>query len=331
MAESFPEPIQSMNILIADSFPEAHREQLVALGHDVTLEPGLTADTLASALPGKDILVVRSTRVEAAALDAGDRLRLVIRAGAGTNTIDRDHAAKNDIRVCNVPGANALAVAELVLGLIICLDRNIADNVADLRSGTWNKKKYSKSRGLYGQKLGILGLGAIGLAVAERAHAFGMEVLAVRRDGRDEATRQRMAAAGIRELDSTGELLAESDIVSLHLPANEKTRGMVNADFLARMKPGAMLINSSRGELVDEAALLEAIESRGLRVGLDVYGSEPTAGEADFHCALAAHPAVCGTHHIGASTEQAQVAVADGVVAIIRAYEDGDILNCVNA
>jgi len=320
-----------MNILIADSFPDTHRLELENLGHRVTMNPDLDEHTLTGAIGDHDILVVRSTRVNAATLDAGTGLRLVVRAGAGTNTIDCARAASRGIRVCNVPGANALAVAELVLGLIICIDRNLADNVADLRNGIWNKKKYSKSRGLCGQKLGILGMGAIGLAVAERARAFGMQVFAVHRDGRDRATAARMSAAGTTELESQEALLEECDIVTIHLPATEKTRGMVNGDFLARMKPGAMLINSSRGELVDEAALLHAIETRGIRAGLDVYHNEPAGGEGDFESAIARHPAVCGTHHIGASTAQAQTAVADGVVAIIQAFENGEVRNCVNS
>lgn len=320
-----------MNILIADSFPESHQHELESMGHRITADPALDADSLPGAIADNEILVVRSTRVTAATLDAASGLKLVIRAGAGTNTIDCAHAADRGVRVCNVPGANALAVAELVMGLMICIDRNIADNVADLRNGLWNKKKYAKSRGLCGQKLGILGLGAIGLAVAERARAFGMEVFAVRKEGRDADTLARIRAAGITELDSQEELLGNCDIISIHLPANDKTRGMVNAGFLDRMQPGAVLINSSRGELVDEQALLDAIENKGIRAGLDVYNDEPAGGEGEWRSALAAHPAVCGTHHIGASTAQAQTAVADGVVAIIRAFESGEVLNCVNA
>ncbi len=320
-----------MNILIADSFPESHQRQLESMGHQITFEPTLDAATLPDAIGNNDILVVRSTKVTAATLDAAENLKLVIRAGAGTNTIDCAHAADNNIRVCNVPGANALAVAELVMGMMICIDRNIADNVVDLRNGIWNKKKYAKSRGLCGQKLGILGLGAIGMAVAERARAFGMEIFVVTKAGRDQATLDRMSAAGISELGSQEELLGTCDVISIHLPTNDNTRGMVNAEFLSQMQDGAMLINSSRGELVDENALLEAMEQKGIRAGLDVYNDEPTSGEGEWQSAVASHPAVCGTHHIGASTAQAQTAVSDGVVAIIQAFEIGEVRNCVNA
>ncbi len=319
-----------MNILIADKFPDSHRTELENLGHRIRLDPALTEDTLASAIGDHDVLIVRSTRVNATTLDAGNHLKLVIRAGAGTNTIDCDHATSRSIRVCNVPGANALAVAELVFGLIICINRLLPDNVADLRNGVWNKKKYSQSVGLHGQSLGLLGMGSIGLAVAERAHAFGIQVLAVHKQERHESTQKRMAAAEVIEVDDQGSLLTQSDIVSLHLPATENTRGMVNGDFLANMKPGAILINTSRGELVDETALLSALENRGLRAGLDVYQNEPTGAEGTFQSALAQHPSVYGTHHIGASTRQAQTAVADGVIHIIRAFGEGRILNCVN-
>ena len=319
-----------MKILIADSFPSTHAAQLEKLGHNLTIDPSLDENSLAAAITDHEILIVRSTKVNAATLDAATGLKLVIRAGAGTNTIDKAHAAEKGIRVCNVPGANAVAVAELAMGMIIAIDRHLADNVADLRNSTWNKKKYSKAQGLFGQKIGILGLGAIGLALAERAKAFGMQVYAVSKSGRDAATADRIGAAGIIELADIDQLLNQCDIVSLHLPANEQTTGMVNEAFLGKMKDGAMLINTSRGELVDEAALLGAMESKGIRAGLDVYNNEPGAGDNNFDSAVACHHNVCGTHHIGASTEQAQTAVSDGVINTINAFEKGETLNCVN-
>jgi len=319
-----------MKILIADSFPSSHASQLEALGHHCTIEPGLSAETLADAIGDHDVLIVRSTKVTADTIDAASNLKLVIRAGAGTNTIDKQHAKSKGIVVCNVPGANAVAVAELVFGLLICIDRQIADNVADLRDGNWDKKRYSVARGLHGQSIGILGLGAIGFAVAERARAFGMEVCVVNKPGRDADTVNRIADLGITELDSLQALLGHCDIVSIHLPATDDSKGMVNHDFLSAMQDGATLINTSRGELVDETALLAAIESKGLRAGLDVYNNEPAESKGSFSCRLASHPAVCGTHHIGASTDQAQIAVADGVIEVVKAFENGDKLNCVN-
>ncbi len=319
-----------MKILIADSFPDSHSARLADDGHQVSIDPALDSKTLVDAISDNEVLIVRSTRVNADTLEAGEKLKLVIRAGAGTNTIDKSLAAEIGIRVCNVPGANAVAVAELVMGLIIAIDRNIPDNDNDLKNNVWNKKKYTRAQGLYGQKIGILGLGSIGFAVAERANAFGMSVYAVDKAGRSEAAKKTIHDTGITQLGSMKELLATCDIVSLHMPATDDTRNMVNKWFLDSMKAGAVLINSSRGELIDEATLIDAMNTKGIRVGLDVYNNEPGSGDNRFNSRLASHPGVCGTHHIGASTEQAQIAVADGVLAVIQSYQDGDLLNCVN-
>lgn len=319
-----------MKILIADSFPESHQDKLTSAGHALLVDASLDGDSLTAAIADHEVLIVRSTKVDAATLAAGSDLKLVIRAGAGTNTIDKQSAAEKNIRVCNVPGANAIAVAELVMGMMISLDRNIPDNVSDLNNGVWNKKKYSVARGLYGQSVGILGLGSIGFAVAERARAFGMDVFAISKPGRSKAAEQRISAAGIQQLGSMDKLLQRCDIITLHMPATEETTNMVNKDFLGKMNDGAMLINTSRGELVDEAALLGAIKNNGLRVALDVYNNEPGAGDSSFTSDIATHPGVCSTHHIGASTTQAQVAVSDGVLDVIAAYQNGDPVNCVN-
>ena len=319
-----------MKILIADSFPEAHKLQLTEDGHEITLDPSLDGDSLVGAIADNEILIVRSTQVTAATLDAATALKLVIRAGAGTNTIDKPHAANKGIKVCNVPGANADAVAELAMGLIIAIDRNIANNVEDLRNQVWNKKKYSKAQGLMGQNIGILGLGAIGMGVANRARAFGMNVYVIDKPGRTTEFNANLDNAGIQRMASMDQLLQTCDIVSLHMPANDETKGMVNADFLNKMKPEAMLINTSRGELVDETALIEAMDSKGIRAGLDVYNNEPGAGDNTFDSALAVHSGVVGTHHIGASTEQAQTAVSDGVLKVIQSYTDNNLIFCVN-
>jgi len=320
-----------MKILFADAFPKPQLERLGGAGHECELAPTLTGEDLPGAVPGFDALVVRSTRVGAAALEAGDSLKLVVRAGAGTNTIDTVRARELGIDVCNVPGANALAVAELALGLIISADRRIPDNVADLRNGQWNKKRYSRARGLFGRSLGIVGAGAIGMAVAERAAAFGMRILVVASPRRRDAARARLAAVGATELPSLGELAEQSDFLSVHVPGGTQTRALVNRDILARMRPGAVLVNTSRSDVVDESALIEALDTKGIRAVVDVYDGEPASGEGRFDSPLARHPNVYGTHHIGASTEQAQLAVADGVANVIAAFVDGNVINCVNA
>ena len=319
-----------MKVLIADKFPAGHLRRLEEGGHECTFRPDLAADDLANAVGEHEALVVRSTRVTEPALRAGGCLELVIRAGAGTNTIDTGAASALGVSVCNVPGRNAVAVAELTLGLMIALDRRIADNVADLHAGRWDKKRYSEARGLMGARLGIVGLGAIGMAVAKRAHAFGLRigVLAKRRAPMVEA---RLEALGATFAPSVEALAEESEILSFHLPAIPESKGLLGAQLLRHVRHGAIILNTSRGDLVDEAALLAAIEEKDLRVGLDVYANEPGSGRADFESPLARHPNVYGTHHIGASTEQAQAAVADGVVEILGAFARGEVRNRVNA
>ena len=320
-----------MKILLADAFPRPQLERLRGDGHECEFAPTLTGDDLPGAVPGFEVLVVRSTRVGGATLESTDTLRLVVRAGAGTNTIDTARARELGIDVCNVPGANALAVAELTMGLIISADRRIPDNVADLRDGAWNKKRYSRARGLFGRSLGIVGVGAIGMAVAERAAAFGMRVLVLASPRRGATVRACLASLGAVEMPSLGELAERSDFLTLHVPGSTQTRGLVDRDVLARMRPGSVLVNTSRSDVVDEAALIEALDTKGLRAAVDVYDGEPASGEARFDSPLARHPNVYGTHHIGASTEQAQLAVADGVVSVIAAFVDGNVINRVNA
>ena len=320
-----------MKILFSDAFPSSRLERLRGEGHECEHAPALTGAELSGAIPGFEALVVRSTRVGAEALEAGDSLKLVVRAGAGTNTIDTGRARELGIDVCNVPGANALAVAELTLGLIISADRRIPDNVADLRDGAWNKKRYSRARGLFGRSLGVVGAGAIGMAVAERAAAFGMRILVLASPRRGDAVRARLDALGATEASSLGELAGRSDFLTLHVPGGPGTRGLVDRDVLARMRPGAVLVNTSRADVVDERALIEALDTKGIRAVVDVFDGEPASGEARFDSALARHPGVYGTHHIGASTEQAQLAVADGVAGVIAAFVRGEVINCVNA
>jgi len=319
-----------MKVLLADRLPDAAVQRLSAAGDDVVVMADLTADDLPAHIAGAEVLVVRSTKVTAAALDEADRLGLIVRAGAGTNTIDCNRAAELGVFVCNVPGRNALAVAELAVGLMVAVDRHIADATIDSRNGQWNKKAYSKAMGLFGRTLGIIGLGDIGIATAQRANGFGMNVIAVAKPGRSSAAVKRAEAAGVTFVDSTDTLLAASDIVTLHVPGAESTKGMVDSAFLSKMRDGATLINTSRGNVVDETALIAAMDSRGLRAGLDVFADEPAGGSGEFASALARHPHVVATHHVGASTEQAQAAVAAGTVDAIESYRAGEVANCVN-
>lgn len=316
-----------MKVLIADKFSEVHLQQLADLGHEVNLEPGLNADTLVDAIPGYDVLVVRSTKVTEATIAAANNLALIIRAGAGVNTIAVEAAAERAIFVCNTPGKNAVAVAELVMGLILSIDRRIPDQVAEVRAGTWNKKKYSQTSGLAGRTLGIVGLGSIGLEVAKRALAFDMEVAGTDADpGREPYAEE----AGVRFVPDLMTLVAECDVVTFHVPAIPQTENLISRELLNSMKPGSAIINSSRGNIVDEDALLAAMDEKDLKAGVDVYRGEPGAAEGSFVSPLAQHPNVYGTHHVGASTEQAQAAIADAVIATIGAFGDGRLRNCVN-
>ncbi|HEX5985399.1 MAG TPA: phosphoglycerate dehydrogenase [Nocardioides sp.] len=319
-----------MRVLFADSLGSSTVTELEARGHECVVEPTLQAGDLAGRIPGFDVLVVRSTKVGAEVFESGDKLALVIRAGAGTNTIDTATAAARGVLVANLPGRNAIAVAELTMGLLLAVDRHIVDATVDLRAGRWDKKRYSAARGLFGSTMGILGLGSIGLEVAQRARAFGMHVLVLAKPDRSARTLARLDEMRVGTVDSLEELLPACDVVSLHLPSNADTAGLVDRKFLAQMKPGAVLLNTSRGELVDEDALLEALEERDLRAGLDVYADEPGSGQAEWTSRLAQHPRVVGTHHIGASTQQAQDAIADGVVEIVDAFVRGEPPHCVN-
>jgi D-3-phosphoglycerate dehydrogenase len=319
-----------MHLLFADRLPEQTIVDLEARGHVCVMEPGLAADELASRIGGFDGLVVRSTKVRRAVFEAADRLVLVIRAGAGTNTIDTDAAASHGVFVCNVPGRNAAAVAELTMGLLLAVDRRIADNVSDLRSGHWDKHRYSKAEGLLGSTMGIVGLGSIGFAVAERAAAFGIRVQSLAKPGRSKPAAARAEELGITMCDSMEELVSSSDIVTLHVPSNADTKHLVDAGFLALMKKGAILLNTSRGDVVDERALLDALDAGAVRAGLDVFADEPGSGKGSWDSPLARHPHVVATHHIGASTAQAQRAIAAGVTEIVDAFMSGEARHCVN-
>ena len=261
---------------------------MTAAGHEVVSNPGLNGDALRNALASEHphVLIVRSTKVSSEMMDTNPNLELIVRAGAGYDTIDVAAASRRGIFVANCPGKNAVAVAELAFGLIIAIDRLIADNVSDARRGHWNKAGFSKAKGLKGRTLGLIGLGSIGTEMIDRARAFGMPVVAWSRSLTDE----RAGNLGIRRVGSPVEVARESDIVSLHVASKPETRHLVNDEFLAAMKPGAALINTTRGAVVDEAALMKALDEKELFVGLDVFENEPAFKEGGFSVDLAGHP-----------------------------------------
>ena len=317
-----------MRVLIADKFEQSGRSGLEAAGCEVLFLPDVKDESLTDAIRRErpDVLIVRSTRVTEPMLDAGP-IKLVVRAGAGYNTIDVAAASRRGIYVSNCPGQNSVAVAELAFGLILALDRRIADNVAQLREGRWNKAEFSKAKGILGRTLGLVGLGKIGREMVPRAKAFGMRVVGWSRSLTPEAA----AALGIERAESPEEAAAQSDIVSVHLALSQGTRGLISTSFFDAMLPGAMFINTSRGEVVDEAALLSAMKAKSIRAGLDVYQDEPSGASGDFINEIADMPGLYGTHHIGASTDQAQEAIAAETVRIVRVFkETGTVPNVVN-
>lgn len=321
-----------MKVLVADKFEKSGLDGLAAAGCSVVYQPELSGEALTEAIrtTGADVLVVRGTQVTGPMLEAG-ALSLVVRAGAGYNTIDTATASRRGIYVSNCPGKNAVAVAELAFALILALDRRVPDNVAELRAGTWNKKEYSRAKGLLGRTIGLIGYGNIGQEVARRAHAFGMPIVVWSRrfasghaNVADEPIPMQLAA-------SPEDLAARCDIVSIHVALASDTRGLVGAAVIDKLKPGAYVINTARAEVVDYAALERAVREKNVRVGLDVYPGEPAGGTGEFSFPFASAPGVYGTHHIGASTDQAQEAIAAETVRIIRSYhETGKVPNVVN-
>jgi D-3-phosphoglycerate dehydrogenase / 2-oxoglutarate reductase len=320
-----------MRILVADRLPDRFVQAMDARGHQCVVAAELTEASLPTAMTGVDVLVVRSTRVPAEVFAAADSLRLVVRAGSGTNTIDCEGATSAGVLVANVPGRNSIAVAELTIGLLLAVDRAIPDGTSELRAGRWDKQRFSGvGRGLYGRSMGIVGLGNIGLAVAERATGFGMRLFAQAKGSRTPAVSQRISDLGIDLIPDLVTLASQVDVLTLHVPLMARTRGMVGAEVLDALQPG-ILLNTSRAEVVDTEALMTRLDAGVLSAGLDVFPDEPGSGTADWHSALAAHPRVVGTHHVGASTRQAQEAVVDGVEEVIAAFEGGELLNVVNA
>jgi len=317
-----------MLVLIADKFEQSGRDGLQALGCRISYQPDLKDQALVESISAEapDVLVVRGTKVTEPMLAAG-QIKLVVRAGAGYNTIDVAAASRRGIYVSNCPGKNSIAVAELAFALILALDRRIADNVVALRRGEWNKKEFSKARGLFGRTLGLVGLGKIGQEMIPRARAFGMPVIAWSRS----LTPETAAALGVEYRATPAEVASEADIVSVHVALNPDTKGFLGADFFAAMRPGAYFINTARGEVVDQAALIDAMKSRGIRAGLDVYAGEPTSATSEFADEIRNETNLYGTHHIGASTDQAQEAIASETVRIVREFkETGKVPNVVN-
>ena len=312
-----------MNVLIADKFPEQYIQILKDSGLEVTYNPKLGENDLPEAIKGVECLIVRSTIVSDKTIEQSDNLNLIVRAGAGVNNININAANKKGVYVSNCPGKNSIAVAELAIGLMLALDRRIANNVMDFKSGIWNKGEYSKAEGLFGKILVIVGYGAIGKEVAKRAMALGMKIYA-----KDIFPIDDPGVTSFTELD---QILPIADVVTVHLPQNAETKHLFNDKMFSRMKKGVIFINTSRAGVVDEAALINAVKAKNLKVGLDVFNGEPEDKNGSVSSELQKLDNVYVTHHIGASTEQAQNAVAEEAVNIIIGYiKNGVIAHWVN-
>jgi len=312
-----------MKVLIADKFPDQYVQKLIDHDIEVIYQPKLGENDLPEAAKEVDILVVRSTKVNEETINNSKQLNLIIRAGAGVNNINIAAANKKGIYVSNCPGKNSIAVAELAIGLMIALDRRIPDNVKDFNNGKWNKGEYSKAEGLFGKTLAIVGYGNIGKEVATRALALGLNVYV--------KDISRIEGYGIKDFSEFDQTLPKADIISIHLPATPETKGLFDDKMFSYMKDGAILINTSRQDVINEEALIKAVKEKNIRVGLDVFKGEPEGKDGEVKSALQGLENVYVTHHIGASTQQAQNAVAEETIKIILDFiHSGVIAHWVN-
>lgn len=287
-----------MKVLVSDKLERAAVERVRAAGHDVVEQTGLAGADLAKALEGCHALMIRSaTQVTAEVLRGAPSLKLVVRAGTGLDNVDAAEAQRLGVAVRNTPAANAVSVAELVFGLLLALERHLVPAASDLARGTWEKSKYA-GREIAGRRLGLVGFGRIGREVARRARAFDMEVQAF--DALLPAWPEGWEWVKRTSLEA---MLPEIDVLSLHLPLTNETRGMIGADQIARMRPDALIVNAARGGIVDEAALAAALRDGKLRgAAFDVFEREPLPKDSP----LLGLPNALLTPHLGASTREAQ-------------------------
>ncbi len=316
-----------MVVYLADKLPDKALQELNKFGCTVRNEPGATATDLDKGIGDAMVLIVRSTVVTEQCIKNSPNLTLIIRAGAGVNNIDQEAASRHGIFVTNCPGQNSIAVAELTMGLILSLDRFIPDNVSDFRKGVWNKAGYGKADGLFGKTLGIIGIGQIGQHVIRRAQAFGMPVVAWSRS----LTPEKAELLEVEYAASVEEVASKCDILSIHLALKPETRGIISAGVLSKLKDGAFFINTARAEVVDEEALYKELTSGRIKAGLDVFSEEPEQKKGEVKSRFQELDNVYITHHIGASTQQAQNAVAMDAVDIVRGYiQEGYVRNWLN-
>ena len=316
-----------MKALIVDKLPPANVKRLREILDEVEYDPDLAAEKLPERLVGVNILIVRSTEVPAIAIEKADSLELIVRSGVGTENIDVSATSARGIYVTNCPDKNTAAVAELTMGLLLAVDRCIPDQTLALREGRWNKEGFAKADGLKDKVFGVIGVGAVGKEVIKRAKAFEMVVVA----WSPSLTGEKAAELGVSRAATVDELISHSDIISLHVAYTPETHHLLSAERISKLKRGAIVLNTSRGSVVDTTALAKSLEAGRIRLGIDVYENEPEGGKGRFDNVLTSVPNWVGTHHIGASTDQAQRATADEAVRIVETFvQTGKVENCVN-
>jgi D-3-phosphoglycerate dehydrogenase / 2-oxoglutarate reductase len=311
-----------VKIIVADDLPASALDLLRAEGWDIDARAGRTPEVLAADITTADALVVRSaTKVTAALIAAATQLRVIARAGTGVDNVDVPAASARGIVVMNAPGANSVSVAELAMAFVLAMARHVPAADAAMKQGKWEKKKFLGEE-VRDKVLGLAGLGRIGQEVARRAAAFGMRII-----GHDPFISEQVASDLGVQLVSLDALFEQADYLSLHMPSNAQTRRLVNADRLARAKKGLRIINTARGDLIDESALADAIEAGQVAgAALDVFDKEPTVDHR-----LQMLPQVVATPHIAASTREGQELVGVETAAALRDFlKDGVIRNAVN-
>lgn len=315
----------SYRILITDSVDSVCTDLIESAGMIADVQLGRSDEELIALARNADGWIIRSgTKIAARHLADADKLKLIARAGVGVDNVDVPAATRRGIIVVNAPDGNTISTAEHTCGMIIALSRHIPQGHASLQAGLWDRKRYTGQE-LLGKTLGVIGLGKIGMAVADRMRAFGMDVI-----GFDPVVQPKVAEErGVRSV-SLDTLYAESDIITVHTPLNSATKGLLNEATLAKCKPGVRVVNCARGGIVDEGAILSALDSGQLGgIALDVYSVEPPPQHL---AAVIAHPNVVVTPHLAASTTEAQVKVAEHVTReMIQYFETGIVQTPVNA
>ncbi len=324
-----PATTATTTVLIAAPFSERGLSMLGSLGCNIMQDASLDGEALVQAVGEcqPDVIIVRSTKLSAKVFAVATKLSLVVRAGAGYDTIDVAAASARGISFAYCPRIDVIAVPARASALLLSSDWRIPDQTADLRAGTWSKKEYAKAAGLYGRTLGIVGLGRIGQEVARRGRAFGMKIVAWSRS----LDQTRADELEVGYCESLTNLAKMSDVVSVNVAATPSTKKLIDQAFFESMKPDSIIINTSRGTVIDHVALTAAIHDKGIRAGLDVFAHEPKGGDKTFQDGIVHEPGVYGTHHVGASTDQAQEAIAGEAVRVLATWmATGEVPNCVN-